>query len=652
MFYPQAMSEIELVIPAKDLLAVTRVLADKGIVQLVDASYLSSKTSLETNSWQEKVADYTRLEHRILAVVQALKIEEGSLPSSIDQTSMVGIDIVLPLVEQIEQEVQKVGEQLANEQKRLEQLDSYRRQLEPVADIDFDVGALRNSRYIFSLLGTIPNVNIERLQTSLERIPCVLLTLKKENHNAIVWLAGMQSDADILDRAARSAYLQPLNLPAIHHGSPVEIIESLHTAIDRTNQDIKDQKAVMDRLREADQQKLQILLWRVRASRLLATAIERFGYLRYTYIIVGWAPTSALAALTQRLNLISSEILIETSPSRRSNASQNVPVALDNPKILRPFQQLVTTFAQPRYEEVDPTFLIALTFPLLFGVMFGDVGHGLLLTLLGGLLASRKIRKLRSLAGLGGLIMICGLTATLFGFLYGSVFGLETILPALWLRPMANIMQILMVTIGVGIGLLSVGFLINILNAWRSRDWGRFFFDHNGIAGLVLYWSLIGLVAAVLLKSFPVSLWVFIAPAIVASFAVMFSELLEHLITGQRPLIEGSLGTYAIQVFFEMFETLLSYLSNSLSYVRVGAFAVAHGGLSAVFFILANLTSPVHGAGYWIVIAIGTIFIIGFEGLIVGIQAMRLEYYELFSKFYTGGGARYEPFTNLLVVEK
>ena len=102
--------------------------------------------------------------------------------------------------------------------------------------------------------------------------------------------------------------------------------------------------------------------------------------------------------------------------------------------------------------------------------------------------------------------------------------------------------------------------------------------------------------------------------------------------------------TFFVQAAFELFETLISFLSNTLSYVRVGAFAVAHVGLSAVIFILANLVNPGHDIGYWIVVAFGTLFIVGFEGLIIGIQTMRLEYYEFFSKFFTGGGVVYQPF--------
>jgi V/A-type H+-transporting ATPase subunit I len=318
-------------------------------------------------------------------------------------------------------------------------------------------------------------------------------------------------------------------------------------------------------------------------------------------------------------------------------------VALNNPGIVGSFQLLTTTYAQPLYKEIDPTLLMTITFPLLFGAMFGDLGQGLVLAALGVLLTSRKVKMLRSMSGLGVIVIACGLAAAVFGILYGSFFGFEEVIHPVWMRPLTNILTILGIAIGAGIVLLSLGFILNIINAAIARDRGRLLFDHNGIAGLVLYWSLLGLAASIALKGFPIPTPVFTVLAIVSAVAVMFSEVFKHLVEGHRPLIEGGVGTYIVQAVVELFETLISFLSNSLSYVRVGAFAVAHGGLSAVIFILAALASPGHGIGYWIVVVIGNLFIIGFEGLIVSIQTMRLEYYEFFSKFFTGGGARYKP---------
>jgi V/A-type H+-transporting ATPase subunit I len=643
MFYPQEMTEIELIVPEKDALAVTGTLADQGVFHQADAGYLSSEVASDpTSDWRAKSATYAALERQLLAAMKALSVKEGKPPPS-GSASMVEVEAVRPTAERLEQEVEGVIKELADKQTQLEQLQGYIRQLEPIAGVNVEVGALRNLRYVFTMLGTMPVDNVERLRTSLARIPFVLLTLRQDSRQAVVLLLGTQRDADILERAARSAYLNPLGLPDDYHGTPREIAEALSADVDRIQQHIAEQRDTMTELRETRREQLQTLLWRVRASRMLADAMVRFGKLRYTYLIVGWIPTSNLDALTQQLRRVSEDILIEATPSKRGQMDRDVPVALANPGILHAFQQLVTTYGRPRYAEIDPTFLLTLTFPLLFGAMFGDVGHGLVLVLVGGLLASRKVRALRGLASLGTVIAVCGLVAIAFGFLYGSVFGLDNILPALWIRPMANIMQILIITIAAGVVLLSIAFLIGILNAWMVRDWGRLLFGHNGIAGLVLYWSLLGLVAGAFAKRFPIPSLVFVVPAIISGLAVMLSDLLARLVEGKRPLIEGSVGTYVVQIFFELFETLISLLSNSLSYVRVGAFAVAHGGLSAVVFILANMVSPAQGLGYWAVVALGNLFIIGFEGMIVGIQTLRLEYYEFFSKFFAGGGTRYTP---------
>jgi V/A-type H+-transporting ATPase subunit I len=170
-------------------------------------------------------------------------------------------------------------------------------------------------------------------------------------------------------------------------------------------------------------------------------------------------------------------------------------------------------------------------------------------------------------------------------------------------------------------------------------------FDRNGLAGLAFYWSLIGLAASAFVDDMPINPALFAALAAVSALAVAFAELLAHLVEGHRPLVEGSFGTYLMQAFFELFEAVIGLLSNTLSYVRMGAFAVAHGALSLVVFIMAEIVSPSRGVGYWIVVALGNLFVIGFEGMIVGIQTLRLEYYEFFSKFFSGSGVSFHPLT-------
>jgi len=649
MFFPKAMTEIELIVPSKDLLAVTKVLSGNGVFHQTDSNYPGVVASGSANTWQENAATYATLERRVQIVMQALSIDEGQPPSS-EFDTMTEIEKIRPGVEQVEEEVKQVSDQLVNERKRLEQLEGTLHQLEPVAEVDIDISALRNSHYLFSMLGVIPTANIDRLQTSLARVPYVFLTLRSDPGRPVVWLAGTQANADVLDRAARSAYLNPLILPDDYQGTPAKIIESLQNTIENTQKIITELRERLVQLADTRKDQLRSLLWQVHTSRVLADAIVRFGQLRHTYVITGWVPAEKLEILAQWLRQASKEILIEALPTTRYGDNQNVPVALQNSKLLRPFQMLVNTYARPRYGELDPTFLVAFTFPLLFGAMFGDIGQGLVLAGLGWLMSSGKVRALKSMASLGGLITICGAAATLFGFLYGSVFGFEEEFLGIkihpfWISPIHNILQILIVAVGTGIVLLIIAFLLGILNGILSRDWAHLIFGHSGIAGFLLYLSFLGLAGALFLH-LPVPPVVFMVLAVVSGLAVMFSEVFINLLEGHRPLIEGGIGTYLIQAPVELFEAVISLLSNSLSFVRVGAFAVAHGGLSSAIFILANLAGHgAHDLSYWLVVAIGNVFIIGFEGLIVGIQTMRLHYYEFLGKFFTGGGMRFEPLT-------
>ena len=643
MFYPQEMTEVELVVPEKHVLTVISFLAKYGVFHQTDTSYLSSDEGLDSaRDWRSKSATYSTLEHRLLSAMRILNIREGNPPLE-KLSSLAEVDVISPTTEHLEDEVQGLVNKISDEQKELESLQLFIKQLQPITDVGIDLTAFENSKYLFSSIGLMPAGNVERLKSSLMRVPFVLLTLNQNDQQSVVLLAGSKQNSDILERAARSAYLNPLNLPEKYHGTPSEILEVMYADIKRLEKHIAKKQSELAELSQARKNQFRDLLWRIRISRMMAEAMSHFGKLQYTYLAVGWVPSENYEMISQKLKQISDEILIESHVPEKGKVDRNIPVSLKNRGIFGAFQSLVTTYGKPRYEEIDPTILLAITFPLLFGAMFGDVGHGLVLTLLGILLASGKVKALGSMKSFGTIIIVCGLTAVVFGFLYGSVFGIEDLLPALWLRPMENIMTILIITVIGGVVILNLAYLINFINAWSARDWGRLLFGSTGLSGFLLYWAMIGLAASLLQKNIPLPSLPFIILAVIAGLLVTFSDLLRNLLENKRPLIEGGLATYAIQVFFELFETVISLFSNSLSYVRVGAFAVAHAGLSAVVFILADMAGSSNSIGYWIAILLGNLFIIGFEGMIVGIQTLRLEYYEFLSKFFTGGGKNFTP---------
>jgi V/A-type H+-transporting ATPase subunit I len=635
-----------LVVPERDVVSITEALADSGIFHVVNSSHLGSNgTSCEISEWRERAATFADLERRILAVMETLAADEGEPPS--ETPHLVWPEVAQIEVEKLEQEVQTPAREREEEERRLAQLERYASHLKPIADLDIDLDTLRSMRYTFVLPGTMPAANVERLRSSLEHIPSTLVTLRSRDHMATVVLFGMQRDKETLTRAARSGYLSPIRAPEEYRGTPAEAIVALEAGIERAHQHIEEFEHTIDRLREMRIRHLRHLLWRVRASRTLVEIIDGYGRLRYTYLIAGWVPIAEIDGLQYKIEQISSRVTFEVNePEQESQAGDRwgpVPVLLKNPPFLRAFQGLVTNYGYPSYSELDPTLLLTLTFPLVFGIMFGDVGHGMVLALLGLLLASRRVGSLRRLSSMGSVILACGIMSTLFGFLYGSVFGFEDLIDPLWIRPLEDVTDILLGAIAIGVVLLSVGMVFSIINAAIARRWGHLLFAHHGLAGLVFYWSLIGLAASAFAKDLPISQALLAAVAILSGLALVFNKVLANLVEGHRPLVEGSLGTYLMKAFFELFEAVIGLLSNTLSHVRIGAFAVAHGSLSLVVFIIAEAVSPARGIGYWLVVVLGNLFVMLFEGVIVSIQTLRLEYYEFFSKFFSGTGVRFRP---------
>ncbi|HEX5940926.1 MAG TPA: V-type ATPase 116kDa subunit family protein [Anaerolineales bacterium] len=659
MFFPREMTEVELIVPSKDLLAVAKVLSGHGVFHQVDSTYLGVE-NLGPSSWQEKAAGFSVMERRIQTILQTLNLADDYTGSN-DFETIVDLESIRPAVERIEEDVKGTNDQLNSEKKRLEQLESQLHQLEPISDVNVEVSGLRNSSFLHSILGIIPAANVSRLETSLGRVPHVFFTLREDPQKPVVWLLGPRSNSDIIDRAAKSAYLNPLTVPEEFAGTPAEITASIRKAIDASKQKIADLTSRLANLAGTHQKELHNLYWDVHVSRMMADAIVRFGQLRHTYVVVGWVPTENLEFLTQRLKQASPEILIETIPTDRSGHHSNVPVALTTNKWLRPIQMLVTTYGRPSYGELDPTWLMAITFPLLFGAMFGDLGQGLVL-LLAGLLIDRGI-IMKGMQSLGLLIAYCGASAAIFGYLYGSIFLFEGHLieeylgfhfEAPWISPINEILPVLSLAIDAGIVILLLSFLLGIFNNIRARDWPHLVFGHTGIVMLLFYIAFLALLGsflgttalapkiAVAIGALPLP-WTLLA--VVFGIGVMFSGAFRNAMEGHRAVEGSGVGgclMFGVQSFMDLFESVISLLSNTLSFVRVGAFAVAHGGLSLAILSLAGEEPDL---GFWITIIIGNLFIIGFEGLIVGIQTMRLHYYEILGKFFHGGGMRFEPLT-------
>ncbi|MDO5549654.1 MAG: V-type ATPase 116kDa subunit family protein, partial [Lachnospiraceae bacterium] len=326
------------------------------------------------------------------------------------------------------------------------------------------------------------------------------------------------------------------------------------------------------------------------------------------------------------------------------NVLSKPPTKMRNPKLFKPFEMFIQMYGLPDYKEIDPTILIGITYSFLFGFMFGDVGQGLCL-LMGGALLYR-VKKMN----LAAIISCCGFFSTIFGFLFGSIFGFEDVIDAMWLRPgkaitalpfIGKLNTVFIITVALGMGIIVMTMILNIINGLRAHDTEKTWFDTNGAAGLVFYLSLIAVIVLFMTGNpLPASIVLIIMFGI-PLLLLFFKEPLTSLVEKKSAAIEGGKGMFVVQGFFELFEVMLSYFSNTLSFVRVGAFAVSHAAMMEVVLMLAGYES---GSTNWIVVVLGNLFVCGMEGLIVGIQVLRLEYYELFSRFYKGTGRPFKPY--------
>ena len=304
----------------------------------------------------------------------------------------------------------------------------------------------------------------------------------------------------------------------------------------------------------------------------------------------------------------------------------------------------IKMYGLPAHDEMDPTMFVALTYTFIFGAMFGDLGQGFCLFAIGGILyLTKKIN-------LAGIISIAGIFSMFFGFMFGSVFGFEDIIEAHWLRPVSamtnlpfigQLNSVFVVAIAFGMALNILVMIFNIINSAKAHDKENMLFSTNGVAGLVFYGFLVltvvlymtghktpGNVMLVIFLGIPVLLFV-------------FKEPLGNLVEKRHKKMEGGKVMFFVQAFFELFETMLSYFSNTISYVRIGAFAVSHAAMMEVVLMLSGASA---GSTNWIIFVIGNIIVCGLEGLVVGIQVLRLEYYEMFSRFYKGTGREFKPF--------
>ncbi len=521
--------------------------------------------------------------------------------------------------------------------------------LSPFSSLPEDVDKLVHYRFVQVRFGRIQREYYEKFKTYVyDDLDTMFYPCREDSDYVwglyfVLWTKMEKVDAVFSSMHFERTYLKK----DYYHGTPQALCAEYEKKLENLRREYDSRQDEIQKLLERDASKIlsaQAALNALSTNfdvRKVAACVKE--HQETFYILCGWMTEKDASAFMKDIE--DDPNLFCVVEDDKNKISCKPPTKLKNPKVFKPFEMYVKMYGLPDYHELDPTVFVAITYSFIFGVMFGDVGQGLLLAIGGFLLYKKKHLDLAAIIGTAGIF------STFFGFMFGSIFGFEDIIDALWLRPaeamtlvpgLGNMNTIFVAAIIFGMFLILLTMVFHIINAVKAKDVEGTWFDQNAVCGLIFYGTLT--VSAILLltgnplPAAAVLVVLFAVPLII----IMLKEPITRLAEKKTPAIEGSKPMFFVQSFFELFEIMLSFLSNTLSFVRIGAFAVSHAAMMGVVLMLAGAEGG--GSTNWLIIVLGNLFVCAMEGLIVGIQVLRLEYYEMFSRFYKGSGKEFRPF--------
>ncbi len=503
---------------------------------------------------------------------------------------------------------------------------------------NLDIGRLIYMKYLVFRLIKITRENYDKLKKNYENIPAIVLKIAVEGKYVILASFAPETLEETLEKIFSSLNYTQLPIPKDVNGTVSEAINQLTQSIKEDQELIESLKKSLESYREEYQEEVKKGYSRLQLEKKVEEIKSEIAVGNKFFFMFGFVPIGNVSKLKSELDKnFGNQLIILVDDVNQPGSGSTPPTKLNNIKLFSPFETLVKMYGTPNYREKDPTTFFGLTYMILFGAMFGDVGQGLVL-FIGGLISGLIWKK----TDMGGILNRIGLSSTIFGFFYGSVFGSEDILPALIIRPMANINNLLIFSVIFGIVLTLSSYVYSIINYGQERNITEGLLGRNGLAGLSFYLVLLFTI-----------FWILIAHQNVTPILVMIMTGLLLLMLFRVPLsskliysnkLSGvlSINDY-IEEGFGIIETLISMLSNTISFLRVGAFALNHVGLYIAFLTLAQMIRNSGGRWAILILILGNIIILTLEALIVFIQALRLEYYELFTKYYRGDGKDYNP---------
>lgn len=525
---------------------------------------------------------------------------------------------------------------------------------------------LEHLSFLSLRIGRIPENQYEDLKYRLEGSAVVI---KLGNDSSHILVASSKKGRFALDAELKNHNFVELEVPAEFKGVPESALKGLEQKKAEADKNLKELIAEKSNFAETHQAQIEKLLGSFTIAVQIEDVTRRLESTELVYRITGWIPASETENYMKGLDeLTEGRIAIRAYepfevPSVMSGKEQ-VPVKLKHGKFVKSFERMIFSYGSPVYGAIDPTPFVAVFFTILFGIMFGDFGQGLFFVLFGILMLCNVI-KVGGWNKFAPIFMAIGISSSIMGLLTGEFFGTETVLepfaewvtglfgtpraPILKLMPSTDPKSIYVmfgvfgVAVAIGFVINTCGLVLNIINNLGRKRYAEALLGKNGLAGAVFFWYVIALVLRIVLAKHAVAAYDVII-ILVSLFFAAFAEPFERALNHEKPLFENGFGTYVISGAVELIEVVSGYLSNTVSFVRVGAFALSHAVLNFTILTLTEMVGGPRSIGGIIVLIAGNALIIVLEGMIVAIQVIRLQYYEFFSKFFHETGKEFKPF--------
>lgn len=543
------------------------------------------------------------------------------------------------------QKIKAIADQKKNTHDLIQKYQNALIQIKNIGSLDISLDDVFSCDYVYSRVGRLPNDSVEKLKYYRSR-PFIFKSFSEDkNYSWCMYFTSNEYEREV-DNIFSSLFFERIHIPDFVHGTPEAAEVTLQNEITFLEDSLKQIDADMKKILSECDHDLGVVKAQLLFQNRTYEAKKYVVGLGDKFTITGFIEPIDEPTLRKQFEGIN-DLEIRIRPAL-SDMRLKAPTKLKNNWFSRPFSMFVEMYGLPSYTDIDPTPFVALTYSLLFGIMFGDLGQGLLLCLIGFLFVKWKKMKLAEIG------IRIGLSSAFFGLLYGSFFGNETILTPFYTNVLglANkpievmdvnfTMTLLIFAILLGASLILMSICLNIYSHIKKKKVKSIIFSHNGIAGLTFYLFVFG--GLILKLKFGVNIFttipvlIFIALPLILIF---LKEPLDRKMHSEKMFPSG-IGGFITEGFFELFEILLSYITNTMSFLRVGGFVLAHAGLMLVVFSLMSMTSASWAST--LIFILGNLLVMVLEAMIVGIQVLRLEFYEMFSRFYEGNGVPFKTF--------